>query len=261
MHPSETPARTVVGAIPARYGSTRLPAKALLPIAGRPMVEHVYRRAAQAPGLDRVVVLTDDERIAAAVRGFGGEVEMTPESCASGTDRIAWAARGWSCDAVINIQGDEPLIDPRSIAALAAHLRAHPEEEMATLAAPGGEGDPDNPNVVKVVLDLAGYALYFSRAPIPFPRTAHHLVGYVPLRHLGIYGYRRETLLRLAGLAPTALERAESLEQLRALANGIRIRVLETPWISLGVDTHEDLEAVERELAASTQTNVVSSSA
>jgi 3-deoxy-manno-octulosonate cytidylyltransferase (CMP-KDO synthetase) len=248
VHPSTNPSATVVAAIPARYASTRLPAKALLPIAGSPMVEHVWRRAAAADGVDRVVVLTDDERIAEVVRGFGGEVEMTPAACASGTDRIAHAARAWSCEAVINVQGDEPLIDPRSIAAVAAHLRQQPGDEMVTLAAPAADGDLDNPNVVKVVLDLAGHALYFSRAGIPYPRLDPRAAGLAPLRHLGIYGYRRATLLRLAALPPTALERVESLEQLRALANGIRIRVLETPWISLGVDTREDLEAVEREL-------------
>lgn len=253
MHPSDTetsPARpsatpVVVGAIPARYGSTRLPGKALLPIAGRPMVEHVYRRAAAAKGLARVVVLTDDDRIARVVEGFGGEFEMTPTTCVSGTDRIAHAARGWSCDAVVNIQGDEPLIDPQGVADIASHLASHPDEAMVTLAAESGPEDLGNPNVVKVVLDREGYGLYFSRAGIPFPRQA----GGPPVRrHLGIYGYRRDVLLRLAALAPTPLETAESLEQLRALENGIRIRVLPARAISLGVDTAADLAEVERML-------------
>ena len=231
----------IVAAIPARFAATRLPGKPLLPIAGRPMIEHVYRRAALA-GLDRVVVLTDDERIAEVVRGFGGEVEMTPAECASGTDRIAWAARGWTAAAVINVQGDEPLIDPAVIQRLAEHLRQHPEDEMATLAAPAVAEEVDNPNAVKVVLDEAGYALYFSRATIPHPRTPN----LVPVRkHIGIYGYQRAALLRLATLAPTALERCEGLEQLRALGHGLRIRVLDVAAGSPGVDTAEDLARVE----------------
>ena len=231
-----------MGAIPARYGSTRLPGKPLLPIAGRPMIEHVYARVARARGLARVVVLTDDERIARAVEAFGGEWEMTPADCASGTDRIAWAARQWDAAAVINVQGDEPLIDPEGISRLAEHLAAHPEDAVATLATPAGDHEMGNPNAVKVVLARDGSALYFSRSAIPYPRQDG---GAVPLKHLGIYGYQREALLRLAGLAPTPLERSESLEQLRALENGIRIRVLVVDRGSQGVDTAEDLERVE----------------
>jgi 3-deoxy-manno-octulosonate cytidylyltransferase (CMP-KDO synthetase) len=239
----------VVGAIPARYGSTRLAAKALLPLAGRPMIEHDYRRAAAAGGLDRVVVLTDDERIARAVRGFGGEVELTPAECASGTDRIAWAARGWSCDGVVNIQGDEPLIDPGGIARVADHLRRHPEDPIVTLAADAAPGDDVDPGVVKVVLDRAGYALYFSRAAIPYPRHAGCAPAY---RHLGIYGYQRRALLDFAALEPTPLERAESLEQLRALEHGVRLRVLTGARPSRGVDTAEDAELAARVLEHST---------
>ncbi|HEY0514247.1 MAG TPA: 3-deoxy-manno-octulosonate cytidylyltransferase [Thermoanaerobaculia bacterium] len=240
----------MVGAIPARYGSTRLPGKPLLPIAGRPMIEHVYTRVARARGLSRVVVLTDDERIARAVEAFGGEWEMTPADCASGTDRIAWAARRWDTAAVagvINIQGDEPLIDPEEISRLAAHLAAHPEDPVVTLATPASPDEMDNPNAVKVVLARDGAALYFSRAPIPFVREATRQVGEAPpLKHLGIYGYQREALLRLAGLPPAPLERAESLEQLRALENGIPIRVLVVGRGSFGVDTAEDLARVEQ---------------
>lgn len=252
MHPSAAPVRkqtalagSIIGAIPARYASTRLPGKPLLPIAGRPMIEHVYERVARVRGLDRVVVLTDDERIARAVEGFGGEWEMTPAECASGTDRIAHAARNWDAAAVVNIQGDEPLIDPEAVALVAGHLRDHPEDPMVTLAAPALAEETGNVNAVKVVLDLAGYALYFSRSPIPFPRQED---GARPLKHLGIYGYQRDTLLRLAGLPPAPLERSESLEQLRALENGIRIRVLPIERGSPGVDTREDLERVERSL-------------
>jgi 3-deoxy-manno-octulosonate cytidylyltransferase (CMP-KDO synthetase) len=232
-----------VGAIPARYGSTRLPGKPLLPIAGRPMIEHVYARVARARGLDRVVVLTDDERIARAVEGFGGEVEMTPADCASGTDRIAWAAGRWDAAAIINIQGDEPLIDPEEISRIAGHLAAHPGDPVVTLATPATPEEMGNPNAVKVVLARDGAALYFSRAPIPYPRNEG---GFAPLKHLGIYGYQRDALLRLAALPPSPLERGESLEQLRALENGMGIRVLIVERASIGVDTAEDLERVER---------------
>jgi 3-deoxy-manno-octulosonate cytidylyltransferase (CMP-KDO synthetase) len=207
------------------------------------MIEHVYTRVARARGLDRVVVLTDDERIARAVEGFGGECEMTPADCASGTDRIAWATRRWDASAVINIQGDEPLIDPEEISRIAEHLAAHPEDPVVTLATPAVPEEMGNPNVVKVVLARDGAALYFSRAPIPYPRQAG---GFAPLKHLGIYGYQRDALLRLAALSPSPLERSESLEQLRALENGMAIRVLIVDRASIGVDTAEDLERVER---------------
>ena len=230
-----------MAAIPARYASTRLPGKPLLDLGGRPMVEHVYRRAAAARGIGRVVVLTDDERIATAVRAFGGEVEITPGDCASGTDRIAWAARGWDAGIVVNVQGDEPLVDPLGIERLVAHLESCPGDEMATLAAEAAVEDLGEPSVVKVVVDQQGYALYFSRAPIPFPR---HAEGAAALRHLGLYGYRHEALLRLASLPPSPLERRESLEQLRALEHGIRIRVLAGAVPSPAVDTPEDAARV-----------------
>jgi len=255
VHPSSTdsPPETaststgIIGAIPARYASTRLPGKVLRQIAGRTMLEHVYDRARQAEGLSRVIVLTDDERVAAAVEDFGGEVEMTPAECRSGSDRIAHAARAWDAAAVVNIQGDEPLIDPAAISLLARHLASEPGDPMATLAAPVEGADFTNPNVVKVVTDGQGYALYFSRAPIPHGRDGG---GSSALRHIGIYGYQREALLRLADLPPTPLERAESLEQLRALENGIAIRVLQVESGWPGVDTMEDLETVERLVAA-----------
>lgn len=232
----------VVCAIPARYGSTRLPGKPLLEIAGRPMIEHVYRRAAAAAGVARVVVLTDDQRVGEAVERFGGDWQMTPAECKSGTDRIAWAARSWSDAAVVNVQGDEPLIEANDISRLARHLREHPGDPMVTLATRVGETELHDPNRVKVVLDREGYALYFSRAGIPYPRVP----GQAPiLRHLGIYGYQRETLMRLASLEPTALEQSEALEQLRALESGIAIRVLEVPRAPIGVDTAEDLRRVE----------------
>jgi 3-deoxy-manno-octulosonate cytidylyltransferase (CMP-KDO synthetase) len=207
------------------------------------MIEHVYRRARAAEGLGRVVVLTDDERIAEAVAGFGGEVELTPIDLRSGTDRIAWAARRWDAAAVVNIQGDEPLIDPGVVGAVARHLSSHPEDPMVTLATPAQDHERSDPNAVKVVVDRRGFALYFSRAEIPYRRQA---AGPATLKHLGLYGYQRETLLRLAELPSTPLEEAESLEQLRALEHGIAIRVLLTDRTSPGVDTAEDLARVER---------------
>ncbi len=254
----ETITPEIVAAIPARYGSTRLPGKPLLALAGRPMIEHVYRRVASARGLARIVVLTDDERIARAVEAFGGEAELTPAACASGTDRIAHAARRWpGTAAVVNVQGDEPLIDPDAVSAVAEHLAAHPEDPMVTLAAPL-DLDPEsaesaelaNPNVVKVVVGLDGRALYFSRSAIPYARHAADGIGAAPpLRHLGIYGYQRAALLRLADLPPSPLERTEGLEQLRALEHGMSIRVLLTGAGLPGVDTREDLERLERLLA------------
>jgi 3-deoxy-manno-octulosonate cytidylyltransferase (CMP-KDO synthetase) len=235
--------RRVVGAIPSRYGSTRLPAKALQDLAGRPMIEHVYRRAARASGLERLVVLTDHEEIRDAVEAFGGHCQMTPEDCASGTDRIAWAARDWPEEAVINIQGDEPLIDPQVIGRLAAHLVAHPEDSIVTFAAPATAAEVEDPNAVKVVLDRRGYALYFSRAAIPYVR---HRGAVAPWKHLGIYGYQKRALLQLASLEPSPLECCEGLEQLRALENGLEIRVLAVERSSPGVDTAEDLERVRK---------------
>ena len=242
----------IVGAIPARYASTRLPGKPLLQLAGKPMVQHVVERVSRVAEIERVVVLTDDERIVEAVEAFGGEVEMTPEDCASGTDRIAWAAKDWDCRAVINVQGDEPLIDPAAVGLLARFLADHPNEEMATLATPLAAERLLDPNAVKVVTGLDGRALYFSRAGIPHPRNQ---TSNGPLLHVGIYGYRRDVLLRLASLDPTPLERAESLEQLRALEHGIPIRVLRLAnMLGRGVDTPEDVAEVERLLSQTAET-------
>ncbi len=236
----------IIGAIPARYASSRLPGKPLLELAGKPMIEHVYRRAKQAKSLDRVVVLTDDQRIRRAVENFGGECEMTPAECRSGSDRIAHAARRWQAAAVVNIQGDEPLIDPQAIEQVAAHLRQVPADPMVTLASPAEPGSREDPNTVKVVLDRRGYALYFSRAAIPHRRDGQAAGA---LQHLGIYGYQRETLLELAELEPTPLEGHESLEQLRALENGIPIRVLLVAAAEPGVDTSADLRRAAARLA------------
>jgi 3-deoxy-manno-octulosonate cytidylyltransferase (CMP-KDO synthetase) len=236
-----SPAPRVVVIIPARFHSSRLPGKALADIGGRPMIEHVYRRAARARGVDAVIVATDDERIAEAVRRCGGHAVLTDGRHASGTDRIAEVARALRCDIVVNVQGDEPLIDPAMITE-AIEPFADPAVRMTTLCR--ASDDPaaaSDPNVVKVVVDLQGDALYFSRAPIP------HARGGAPvrfLRHVGLYGYRRDLLLELAGMPPAPLETAESLEQLRALEHGVRIRTIETSHDSIGVDTPEDLERV-----------------
>ena len=210
------------------------------------MVERVYRRAAAARGVSAVLVATDDARIAAAVARFGGACVMTRPDHASGTDRIAEVARGLSCDIVVNVQGDEPALDPAAIEAAVAPLAADASLMMGTLGAPlDPAADLQNPNAVKVLVDQHGFALYFSRAPVPFRREPGEALASV-LRHVGLYVYRRDFLLTLASLPRTPLERLESLEQLRALEHGYRIKVVETAYTSASVDTPEDLERVRR---------------
>jgi 3-deoxy-manno-octulosonate cytidylyltransferase (CMP-KDO synthetase) len=242
----------IVAVIPARYQSTRLPGKALADIAGQPMIEHVYRRSADAAGIDAVIIATDDERIAAAARGFGGEVMMTSASHRSGTDRVAEVARSLQCDIVVNVQGDEPLIPAAMIEEVIAPFR-DASVVMTTLRRRiVDDADRLSPHVVKVVVDRNDDALYFSRVPIPYTRNAGTDVpaGTSPaFKHVGLYGYRRAFLLELAALAPTPLELSESLEQLRALEHGFRIRTPETIHDSVGVDTPEDLERARRQLA------------
>jgi 3-deoxy-manno-octulosonate cytidylyltransferase (CMP-KDO synthetase) len=239
---------SVLAVIPARFHSTRLPGKILADIAGKPMIEHVYRRVVAAARVHAVLVATDDERIAAAVRGFGGAALMTRTDHVSGTDRIAEVVSQLPCRAVVNIQGDEPLIEPATIDAAIAPLLADSSVEMSTLSRPFQSLEEfKSPHVVKVVTSLSGDALYFSRAPIPAsaPSAARESSPPAVARaHVGLYVYRRETLLKLASTPAAALELEESLEQLRALALGIRIRVVETEHISAGVDTAEDLERV-----------------
>jgi 3-deoxy-manno-octulosonate cytidylyltransferase (CMP-KDO synthetase) len=238
---------SVLGVIPARFHSTRLPGKALVDIDGRPMIEHVYRRAAAAASLDALVVATDDERIADVVSGFGGVACMTSRSHPSGTDRLAEIAAAVPCGLVVNIQGDEPLLDAAVIDAAVAPLRDDGTIGMGTAARRlSSPGELDNPHMVKVVTDRDGFALYFSRAPIPYGRDAS--AAELARIHLGLYVYRRETLLRLARLAPGRLEQAEALEQLRALEHGIRIHVIETSYRSLEVNTPEDLARVRQHL-------------
>lgn len=234
-------APVIVGVIPARYASTRLPAKALADIGGVPMVVRVWRAASRARAFGRVLVATDDERILKAVTAAGGEAMMTAASHQSGTDRIAEVAGKVPADIYVNVQGDLPFIAPADLDALAAPMRADEGIAMATLATPIGSAEEwYNPNVVKVVCDGRGDALYFSRAPIPHPREG----GAPPAlarRHIGVYAYRRDFLLRFAALEPGALEGLEKLEQLRALERGYRIRVVASVAPSLEIDTAEDL--------------------
>ena len=238
----------VAGIIPARYASTRLPGKALEPILGKPMVQRVYERCLDAKVLDLVCVATDDARIAEAVEGFGGLAIMTAVDHASGTDRLAEAVESIEADVVVNIQGDQPFIDPVMIAEAVQPLLDDASLEMATLMHPIHKAeDLEDPGVVKTAVDLAGNALYFSRSLIPYP---HKDVPHGVYEHVGLYVYRRDFLITLAGLPPTPLEQVESLEQLRVLEHGYRIRVVETKcsdnaFSGFSIDTREDLERAE----------------
>jgi 3-deoxy-manno-octulosonate cytidylyltransferase (CMP-KDO synthetase) len=239
----------IVAVIPARFASSRLPGKPLAEIGGRPMIEHVYRRVAASPIVSQVIVATDDLRIATRVHEFGGQVRLT-KAHETGTDRLAEVAATLDCDIVVNVQGDEPLIDPGAIAEAVSPFAHEPDVLVTTLFRRISEpAELTNPNVVKLVVDRGGFALYFSRAPIPHLRDPRG--GWPPLyKHVGLYAYRRSALMVLASLEPTPLERAESLEQLRALEHGIRIKAVETRYDSFGVDTPEDLEQVRRLFAA-----------
>lgn len=238
------PAKIAV-VIPARYASTRFPGKPLFPLAGKPMIQHVWERCAKAKGVQRVIVATEDKRIQKACEGFGAECVLTSEGCRSGTDRVAEVARkklkGFTH--FINVQGDEPLVDPGTITKLATAMAKDRKIQMITSASVfGPDEDLQNPNAVKVVMDREGDALYFSRSPIPFVRN--ETKGLRFFRHQGIYGYTSKTLFDFVKWKPTLLEMAESLEQLRALENGVKIRVVEVKHLSVGVDTPADAEAV-----------------
>ncbi|MCI0568842.1 MAG: 3-deoxy-manno-octulosonate cytidylyltransferase [Acidobacteria bacterium] len=238
-----------VGVIPARYRSVRFPGKILADLQGMPVVQHVYLRARKAESLTQLVVATDDERICQVVRGFGGEAMLTSKDHSSGTDRLAEVAVKLPAALYVNIQGDEPLVDARDIDRLVESLRSDPNLEMATMRRRiEDEADLRNPNVVKVVVDASGEALYFSRSPIPFKRGEGKSNAY---RHIGLYGYRRELLLEIAARPVGDLEKAEQLEQLRVLEMGRRIRVLDAVGESVGVDTPEDLERVRAILGES----------
>ena len=225
--------------IPARYSSTRLPGKPLADIQGKPMIQRVYERAQKALQPSAVLVATDHEEVYRAVENFGGKVMMTSKSHATGTDRLAEVAKAYPAfDVIINVQGDEPLIEPSIIDDLANAFLEDSQLSMATVMTPIDDNEKTNPNNVKVITDLAGYALYFSRSLIPYPRVNTENIVY---KHIGIYAYQREFLLEYAAMEPTPLEVAESLEQLRALENGYKIKVLKTNFKFVGVDTAEDL--------------------
>jgi 3-deoxy-manno-octulosonate cytidylyltransferase (CMP-KDO synthetase) len=240
----------IIALIPARYGSTRFPGKALVPIQDKPMIQWVYERAKRSRLVDRVVVATDDERIRQTVSAFGGEAVMTSPSHANGTDRIAEVAKGLSCDIVVNVQGDEPLIRPEMIDQAIEPMVGDPSIPMGTLCRKIDDSrEAFDPNVVKVVFDTNGFALYFSRAPIPWDRDrwagkrsfSELTLDGALYKHFGLYVYRRDFLLRYASLPQTALESREKLEQLRALEHGHRIKVTVTEYESFGVDIPEDL--------------------
>ncbi len=242
-----------IGIIPARWESSRFPGKPLADIAGKPMIQWVYERAQRAALLSQVIVATDDERIEQAVRSFGGEVVMTPRRVASGTDRVALVARDMPVEVVVNIQGDEPLIEPASIDQAVRLLIDDPEAVVGTLAREVTSAEElADPNTVRVVIDRKGYALYFSRAAIPFVRDSSSPGEWLRratfYNHIGLYVFRRSFLLKYASLPQTPLEQAEKLEQLRILEHGFRIRVGITNSVPLCVDTPADLERVREEV-------------
>ncbi len=236
----------ILGVIPARFASSRFPGKALAPLAGRPMIEHVWERASRSRYLTSLLIATDDDRIASVARRFGARVRMTNPNHATGTDRLAEVASAEEAALYVNIQGDEPLINPDAIDAAILPLCADPDIAMGTLRKKIDFTDEiQNPNVVKVVTNFAGDAIYFSRSPIPFERDGRPGLP-IYYKHIGLYVYRRDLLLHYPDLPVGPLEQAERLEQLRALENGYRIRVVNTEYESLGVDTPEDLERVNQ---------------
>ena len=239
----------VIGVIPARYHSTRLEGKPLADIHGRPMIQWVYENVKRARNLNDLRVATDDARIFEAVERFGGKAVLTSGDHTTGTDRIAEVVQNMDVEVVINIQGDEPFITPTMINEVAAPLLEDRDIPMSTLMHEIDEAEFRNPNTVKVVTDALGFALYFSRSPIPYPRNRGEQRA---LGHIGIYGYRRDFLLKLTEMSPTPLEKTESLEQLRVIENGFRIKVVETTatdYIPISVDTGEDLDRARMLLA------------
>ncbi len=235
---------SLVAVIPSRYASTRLPGKPLVDICGKPMVQHVYERVRRVSLFDEVLVATDDERIMNAVSAFGGRVVMTSPDCASGSDRLIEVAKAHPADIYVNVQGDEPLVEPSAVEKLAQAMLDDSALQMATLCYPVSAEQAQNPNLVKVVRAHNGNALYFSRSPIPFPRSGGIAPSY--FGHLGMYAYRRDFLMNFGKLPYSPLENTEKLEQLRVIEAGIAIRVLEVEAMGPGVDTPEDLEEVRR---------------
>jgi 3-deoxy-manno-octulosonate cytidylyltransferase (CMP-KDO synthetase) len=241
-----SPARVIV-VIPARYGSTRLAGKPLISLAGKPMIQRVYERARMAKRADRVIVATDDERIMNAVQGFGGEARMTRTEHRTGTERVAEVAAREEGDVFLNVQGDEPLLDPNAIDIAVDALLEEPQASISTVATPiKTPGDIMDPNVVKAVLDFDGNAIYFSRAPIPWVRDSAGKIIVRHLKHLGLYVFQRAALLEYPTLPQGELERIEQLEQLRWMENGWKIRVAEVEHDAVSVDVPEDVVRVER---------------
>ncbi len=237
----------VVVVIPARYGSTRLPGKPLVALAGKPMIQRVYERAKLATRVDRVIVATDDERIVRAVKDFGGEARMTRPDHRTGTERVAEVAAHEQGDVFMNVQGDEPLLDPAAVDTAVASLLEEPGAAIVTVATPiKAPADIMDPNVVKTVLDFDGNALYFSRAPIPWVRDTASKIQVRHLKHLGLYVFQRDALLEYPTLPQGELERIEQLEQLRWLENGWKIRVAEVEHDAVSVDVPEDVARVEK---------------
>ncbi len=237
----------VVVVIPARYGATRLPGKPLVQLAGKPMIQRVYERAKLAKTASRVIVATDDDRIREAVEAFGGEARMTRVDHRTGTERVAEVAAHVDGDVFVNVQGDEPLLDPVAVDTAVNALLEEPRAEVATVATPiKTPGDIMDPNVVKTVLDFDGNALYFSRAPIPWVRDTASKIQVRHLKHLGLYVFQREALLEYPTLPQGELERIEQLEQLRWMENGVKIRVAEVAHDAVSVDVPEDVARVEK---------------
>ncbi len=241
------PDQTAIAVIPARYESSRFPGKALAPIAGRAMIQRVYERAKKAERISRVIVATDDDRILNAVKDFGGEAMMTRRDHSSGTDRVAEVAAHVAAGIYVNVQGDEPLIDPAAIDAIVGAMQ---DDESIQIATPSTTirvaSEIMDPNVVKVVADFDGNALYFSRAPIPWVRDRAESVAARHSKHIGLYACRRDALLDFATFPPGELERIEQLEQLRWLENGYRIRVVECDYEAVSVDVPADVAKVEK---------------
>jgi 3-deoxy-manno-octulosonate cytidylyltransferase (CMP-KDO synthetase) len=237
----------VVVVIPARYGATRLPGKPLVQLAGKPMIQRVYERATLARSVSRVIVATDDERIRQAVEAFGGEARMTRADHRTGTERVAEVAAHVDGDVFVNVQGDEPLLDPAAVDTAVNALLEEPHADVATVATPiKTPADIMDPNVCKVVLDFDDNALYFSRAPIPWVRDTEGKIQVRHLKHLGLYVFQREALLEYATLPQGELERIEQLEQLRWMENGVKIRVAEVEHDAVSVDVPEDVARVEK---------------
>lgn len=244
----------IIAIIPARYASTRFPGKPLASINGKPLIQHVWERVSKSKSLKRIIVATDDERIFKKVKEFGGEGWMTLSNHATGTDRISEVAKNIDADIIVNVQGDEPLIEPDVIDEAVKPFINNPEILMATLKTRITNNEElKDPNVVKVVTDINGFALYFSRFPIPYVRDTVSQPSPAHYKHIGIYVYKKDFLLKFAQMKPTLLEEAEKLEQLRALENGYKIKVVETEYNSIGVDTEEDLERVKEILRKKTK--------